>query len=487
VSPAPRRLPGMRTLSALLFAAVLAGGGALVWLVHAPWLRGRLGEESERLVAAALEETAAARGEDLDRTAEVLRAGTDHLVERWSRDMEDLPFELVAGDPAAVRALAVRGTAEVGAASRENARVLASEVRRRSDERMARLEAALDALRRDAADRTAGSVALSSSLLVLGLLAALLALQGFLLGRAVVRPVQRIARGAERLAAGDLAHRVEETGSREVADLAAGLNRMAASVETASAEVKALNEGLEKRVREKSAALVRAETLASLGTLAGGVAHEFNNLLGGILGTAEEALADAPDEGTRESLDLVVRTARRGCAVTENLLRFARPREPRAEPVELAALLRDAAALVQPEARQKGVVLEVRTEGAPPLFADAGEFHQVVLNLLANAVAFAPGGGRVEVTAGTGEGGAFELSVRDTGPGIPPAALPRIFEPFFTTRGSEGTGLGLAVSHGIVRAHGGVIEASNDPRGGARFTVRLPAGAPRGGAPGGAA
>lgn len=477
MAPAPsRRLPGLRALSALLLAAVLAGAGALVWFVHAPWLRSRIGAESERLVSAALEETAAARREDLDRAAGVLRAGTEHLVERWRRDMEDLPFELVAGDPAAVRALAVAATEEVGAASRESARVLASEVRLRSDARMARLEAALGALRADAESRTAADLALSSSLLLLGLLAALLGLQGLLLGRTVVAPVRRIAEGAERIAAGDLSHRVEEAGSREVADLASGLNRMAASVEASSAEVRALNEGLERRVREKSAALVRAETLASLGTLAGGVAHEFNNLLGGILGTAEEALADAPDEGTRESLDLVVRTAKRGCAVTENLLRFARPREPRIEDVDAASVVRDAAALVQAEARSRGVALEVRAEGAPRLRADPAEFHQVVLNLLANAVAFTPRGGRVEASLRSAEGSPFVLEVRDTGPGIAPEALPRIFEPFFTTRGSEGTGLGLAVSHGIVRAHGGSIEAANDPRGGALFTVRIPAG-----------
>lgn len=482
MSPAPSRLPGLRALAALLLGAVLAAAGAALWLAHAPWLRGRMEAEGERLVARALEETAAARGEDLDRTAEVLRAGTDHLVGRWTRDLEDLPFELAAGDAAAVRGLVGRAAAEVGDLSRENARVLAFEVRRRSDARMARLEGTLREIQATAGERTAASVALSSSLLVLGLFAALLGLQGFLLDRAVLRPVRRIAEGAERLAAGDLSHRVEESGSREVAELAAGLNRMAAAVERSSAEVRALNEGLERRVREKSAALVRAETLASLGTLAGGVAHEFNNLLGGILGTAEDALQDAAGEA-REAWELVVRTARRGCAVTENLLRFARPREPRVEQVDAAAVLRDAAALVQPEADRKGVIVAVADGRAPRVQADPAELHQVALNLLANAVAFTPRGGRVEAST-AGEEGWCVLRVRDTGPGIPPAVLPRLFEPFFTTRGSEGTGLGLAVSHGIVRAHGGTLEAGNDPAGGAVFTVLLPPGGamPKGGA-----
>lgn len=472
---------GLRTQSALLFCCVLIGGGALVWLVHAPWLRARSEEDSGVLVAKALAEVGAARREDLDRTGEVLRAGTDHLVARWKGDLADLPFELVAGDAKAVRALVLRETEAVGADARENSRVVTAEVRRRSEARMARLEESLRALQERTAAETASSLAVSSSLLVLGLLAALLGLQSFLLGRAVVGPVRRLAEGADRLAAGDLAHRIEQGGSREVAELGAALNRMAASVERSSSEVRALNEGLEARVREKSAALVRAETLASLGTLAGGVAHEFNNLLGGILGTTEEAMQDAKEPETREALELVARTARRGCKVTENLLRFARPRPPRTEPVDAAAVVRDAAALLQPEAERRGVRVEVKAGTLPPLPADPGELHQVVLNLLANALAFAPAGGLVAAEAAR-EGEAVVIRVRDSGPGIPPEAMPRLFEPFFTTRGTEGTGLGLAVSHGIVRSHGGSIEAANAPGGGAVFTVRLPLRAADGGA-----
>ena len=474
--------PRLRSLVALAVAGALAAGAALVLLVHAPWLGERMRGDTDRLVKEALDAVAASRREDLERTGALLRAGTDHLVERWDRDLEDLPFELCAGDPAAVRRLVGRSSEEAGAAARENARVLAAEVRRRGEERMAALESSLREIQSRAGGATAASLALSSSLLVVGLLAGLLVVQALLLGRAVVLPVRRIAAAAERLASGDLSARVEEGGSREVAELAAGLNRMAASVESAHAEVRAVNAGLERRVEEKSRALVRAETLASLGTLAGGVAHEFNNVLGGILGTAEEALQDATEPEVRESLELVARTARRGCAVTENLLRFARPRPPRAETVDAAAILRDAAGLFRAEAERRGVALEVRAGEVPPFAADPAEIHQVVLNLLSNALAFTPRGGRVVVEAAA-DGGDAVLRVRDTGPGIPPDALPRLFEPFFTTRGSEGTGLGLAVSHGIARAHGGSLEAANAPGGGALFTLRLPRAGSEGGAP----
>jgi len=474
------RPPGLRLLSTLLLGSILAAAAGVVHLVHAPWLRAKMARDTDALVAAALDEARDARDVDLLRTEEVVRAAAEHLTERWRRDLEDLPFELVATDAEAVRALVRAEAEEVGRTSRENARVLASEVRRRSGERMERLATSLKERQEEAGRATAASLAVSSSLLVLGIFTVLLGFHGLLLGRAVVRPVRRIAEGAERLAAGDLSHRLGGGGSREVDELAGSLNRMAASVQAATDEVRGLNEGLERRVREKSAALVRAETLASLGTLAGGVAHEFNNLLGGILGTAEEAAADAPDEPTREALDLIARTARRGCGVTENLLRFARPREPRIEPVDGGAVLRDAAALVEPEASRREVTLRVRGEPPPPFLADPGELHQVFLNLLANAVGFTPPGGSVEATVGR-ERNDFVLRVRDTGPGIPPDHLSRLFEPFFTTRGSEGTGLGLAVSHGIVRDHGGTITGANGADGGAEFTVRLPLEAARGG------
>ncbi|MHC4821661.1 MAG: sensor histidine kinase, partial [Planctomycetota bacterium] len=391
------RPPALSLLSAMLFAAVLVGGGLVLHFAHGPWLEGRMDAGTEALVEEALEQVKAARRDDLLQTREIVLAGADHVTRRWRRDLEDLPFELVAGDADRVRALVTREVDAVGALSKENARVLASEVRRRSRERMDELEKTLRAMQQETGRRTAADVALSSSMIIAGLLAALLGLQGFLLGRAVVDPVRRMAEGAERLAAGDLTHRIEETGSRETADLAAGLNRMAAAVEASNREVRELNEGLEQRVREKSAALVRAETLASLGTLAGGVAHEFNNLLGGILGTSEDAASDASDADTREAFDLIARTARRGCAVTENLLRFARPSEPHVETVDVAALLNDARALVEPEASRRGVSVTVTGEPPAEFLADPSEMHQVVLNLLANAVAFTSDNGSVAV------------------------------------------------------------------------------------------
>ncbi len=485
---APRRGPGLRSLSALLFVAVLLGGAAFIHFVHEPVLRGRIQGGTDALVAEALDEAARARDEDLARTEEVFRAGSEHLVDRWRRDLEDLPFELVAGDPAATRGLVVAETLRAGDASRDNARLLAEELSRRNRARTERLATRLRDHQERAGRALAAEAALSSSFVALGILASLLALHGFLLGRGVLAPVARIAEGADRLASGDLSHRVRRGGARELDDLAGGLNRMAAALQATQAELReaharlvAANESLEQRVREKSMALVRAETLATIGTLAGGVAHEFNNLLGGILGTAEDALEDAGG-ALRESLDLIVRTARRGCAVTENLLRFARPPDPRVEAVDAASVARDAAALLAPEAGRRGVVVEVLADDVPPLRADPSELHQVVLNLLANAVTFTPAGGRVEVSLRR-EGEDGILSVRDTGPGIAPEHLPRLFEPFFTTRGAEGTGLGLAVSHRIARAHGGDITAANAPGGGALFEVRLPL---RGPAPEGA-
>ncbi len=218
--------------------------------------------------------------------------------------------------------------------------------------------------------------------------------------------------------------------------------------------------------------------MASIGTLAGGVAHEFNNLLGGIIGCAEDARAEQDDEETVEALEMILRTARRACNITENLLRFSRPSARRTCATDLSELVGEAVELVRPEARGKRIFLEADLSTVATVQIDPGQIHQVVLNLLTNAIHALPEEGRMEVSVSADANGAA-IVVADDGPGIAPEHRDRIFEPFFTTRtgaGKErGTGLGLSVSYSIVKEHGGTIEVMSEPGHGTTFTVRLPA------------
>lgn len=227
---------------------------------------------------------------------------------------------------------------------------------------------------------------------------------------------------------------------------------------------------LQQRERE----VRRAERLAALGQLAAGVAHEIRNPLTSVQLLVQTALRD-PTAGGLDAHDLSLIDAELG-RIEESLrtfLDYARPTKPERVVCDLTAVVRDALALTRPRADRQRV--EVRFTPRPdplPLLADPRQLRQVVVNLILNALDAMPGGGTLEVAAApTGDGA--ELTVTDTGTGIPADILPRLFEPFATGK-ETGLGLGLVVSKRIVEDHGGTISGANRPGGGARFVVRLP-------------
>ncbi len=224
--------------------------------------------------------------------------------------------------------------------------------------------------------------------------------------------------------------------------------------------------------------LRRAERLAASGEMAAGIAHEVNNALVGILVQAELADADVDREELRTALRRVEGQGRRIASIVQALLGFARPQAPTREAVELHGLVSETLALLDHELRRYGIVVATDCPATlPPVLADARQIEQVLVNLFTNAIQAMGAAGGTLAIRGTVEAERVRLDVSDTGPGIPSDALPRVFDPFFTTK-HEGSGLGLSVSYGIVRAHDGDLTVRSEPGQGAIFSLVLPA-APR--------
>ena len=224
--------------------------------------------------------------------------------------------------------------------------------------------------------------------------------------------------------------------------------------------------------------LVQADRLSQLGALVSGVAHELNNPLAAIAAFAELLTVDAKDGHLRESTDIIHAEAMRAGRVVQTLLDFARQRPRVREPVDLQDVVERVLALQRSalkRARVKAVV--TMPDDLPAVLGDPQELQQIVLNAVVNAVDAIEASerpGTIDIRARRTDGH-ISFTVEDTGPGLTPEALDRVFEPFFTTKGDRGTGLGLTISLGLVKALGGRLWLQNVEGGGARLTAELPA------------
>jgi signal transduction histidine kinase len=224
--------------------------------------------------------------------------------------------------------------------------------------------------------------------------------------------------------------------------------------------------------------MAQTQKMEAVGRLVSGVAHELNNPLAAILAFSEELLSERRPAPEREALEVIRDQSRRARTIVRDLLAFVGRREERREPVHPGPLLERVARGVAPEFARQGAALDVAlAPDLPELAADRAGLEQVVTNLLTNAAFAAGRGGHVLLAARRTPAGDLQVSVTDSGPGIPGDIRPRLFEPFFTTKPpGQGTGLGLSVSLGIVEQHRGRIEVDNVAGGGARFTVTVPVG-----------
>ncbi len=295
------------------------------------------------------------------------------------------------------------------------------------------------------------------------------------------RPVSRLAAKARRVGTGDLEGPLELKQRDELGELATELNQMCDWL----SEARAAREQATEQLRN-------ADRLTTVGKLASGLAHELGTPLNVVRGRAK-LIVDHEVEGedVDASARIVVEQSERMTALIRELLDFARPRAPKKMSVDVSALAVRVCELVATIARKANVTLSPPepTSGdasGPQIEADAAQLTQVLTNLVVNGIQATPAGGTVSIRAREVEvapppfvGGAsrpwLAIEVEDTGTGLDEPSRLRVFEPFYTTKDvGEGTGLGLSVSWGIIREHGGWIDVASSPGEGSTFTVYLP-------------
>lgn len=228
-------------------------------------------------------------------------------------------------------------------------------------------------------------------------------------------------------------------------------------------------------MRQLKEEIARSQRLASLGSLAAGVAHEIRNPLSSIKGFAtyfRERYGEIPED--RNTADILIQEVDRLNRVITQLLEFARPMTLQRVPVSIGEAAERALRVVAGEAREKNVAVENRIpDDLPAIEADPDRLHQVFLNLYLNALASMEKGGTLATAASADPDGTMRVQISDTGTGIPAEDLERVFDPYYTTKPS-GTGLGLAIVHKIVEAHGGDIRLESEPGKGTAVTFRIP-------------
>ncbi|MFL5318556.1 MAG: ATP-binding protein [Myxococcaceae bacterium] len=329
----------------------------------------------------------------------------------------------------------------------------------------------------------------TAGLLGLTLLTALVV--GLLLSRQLSRPIARLAEGANELAAGNLDHRIERHRVSELDDVARAFNDMAETLHAANARLVGFNEELQKQVAERTrelrdaqAQLLRSQRLGAVIDLTSGLAHELNNPLAAIIGTAQLVQIELPaNDPMQARLQPIVTEGLRISRLLKRITALSDWERGNLTEANMNPLIDEALAEHERKLREAHAeVVRAFDPRLPPVLADAPAMREVVGHLIENARQALEGrpARQIRVSTRAVEGAAVRVDISDTGRGIPRQHLERIFNPFFSTEsGKRGAGLSLARCHQVVQAHGGKLTVESQEGVGTTVSLVLPAAPPR--------
>ena len=286
--------------------------------------------------------------------------------------------------------------------------------------------------------------------------------------RLLTRPLERLLEATKIVARGQFDVKVTSRSRDEIGDLADSFNQMASELELR-----------EKALKDTQVALVQSEKMAAFGQLGAGIAHEVKNPLAGILGLTQLCLLEEEKETTQfKNLSLIEKETKRCKTIIENLLKFSRQEKVAFDSFDVNRVALDTIAIIN---HQLGInqikLLQELAPDLPPVYGNANQIQQVLLNLMINAQqAMAGRPGTIKLATSRLDMKRIKIQIIDNGPGIPADVQSKIFEPFFTTKPvGQGTGLGLSVTYGIIKTHKGDIDVKSKPGKGTVFTILLPA------------
>ena len=329
-----------------------------------------------------------------------------------------------------------------------------------------------------------------STFLILTLMGVILVtLLSYYIAGSITKPLQNIVSVTRLVAEGDLSQEAKVNSRDEMGYLATSFNQMVGRLKDARKELedwgKMLEQKVEKRTKELKAArdqILRSERLAALGRLAAGVAHEMNNPLAGILLFTQSLLKRTKDDPSiQEDLKVVEQEIIRCSHIVRSLLDFARETKPKKVPTQVNQVIENTLSLVENQADFHDIhIIKEFDTSIPQILLDGNQMQQVIMNIILNAADAMPDGGTITIKSSLSKEDNFiEVKIADTGCGIPKELIDRIYDPFFTTKESKkGTGLGLAVSYGIIKKHQGFILVESEEGKGTTFIIRLPINPP---------